>query len=106
MGTEQAEHVLELVVFGLCLLRDQRIAYLLGDLLGFSDAEGAEICDVSRAAFRQRRARETTTIDQAARELDIAVAVAEVYRTDPSFAAPTAVWAGLVHAIPTLLRDP
>jgi len=49
---------------------------------------------------------ETTTIDQAAEELDLAVAVAEVYRTDPSFAAPTAVWAGLVLAIPTPLRDP
>jgi RNA polymerase sigma factor (sigma-70 family) len=141
----------------LCLSRDQRIAYLLGDLLGFSDAEGAEICDVSRPAFRQRLARaravmrrlmgercglvradnpcrcdrlvrvsidgglldpddprwarhrgvtlpiETTTIDQAAKELDLAVAVSEVYRSDPTFAPPPAVWAGLARAIPTLL---
>ncbi len=130
----------------LFLSRDQRIAYLPGDLLGFSDTEGAAICDVSPAAFLQRLARargvmrrlmgdrcglvradnpcrcdrlvrasidrrllarddprwarhggvtlpiETTAIDQAAKELDLAVAVAEVYRTDPSFAAPTAVW--------------
>jgi RNA polymerase sigma factor (sigma-70 family) len=41
----------------LCLSRDQRVAYLLGDLLGFSDAEAAEICEVSRAAFRRRLAR-------------------------------------------------
>ena len=41
----------------LCLSRDPRIAYLLGDLLGFSDADGAEICGISRAAFRQRLAR-------------------------------------------------
>lgn len=141
----------------LCLSRDQRIAYLVGDLLGFSDREGAEICEITRAAFRQRLARaravmrglmgercglvradnpcrcdrlvrasidseimdpadprwarhavvtlpiETTTIQAAARELDLAVAVAEVYRTDPSFAAPPAVWAGLEAAIPTLL---
>jgi RNA polymerase sigma factor (sigma-70 family) len=144
----------------LCLSRDQRIAYLLGDLLGFSDTEGAEICGISRAAFRQRLARAravmrrlmgercglvradnpcrcdrlvrasidggmldpddprwarhrgvtlpiaTTTIDQAARELDLAVAVADVYRTDPSFSAPEAVWDGLARSIPTLLGEP
>jgi RNA polymerase sigma factor (sigma-70 family) len=143
----------------LCLSRDQRIAYLLGDLLGFSDAEGVEICGITRAAFRQRLARaravmrrlmgercglvradnpcrcdrlvrasidrgildpndprwarergvtlpiETTTIDRAARELDLAVAVAEVYRTDPTFAAPEAVWDRLARSIPTLLGD-
>jgi RNA polymerase sigma factor (sigma-70 family) len=144
----------------LCLSRDQRVAYLLGDLLGFSDTEAAEICEISRDAFRQRLARaravmrtlvgercglvradnpcrcdrlvrasielgllepsdprwarhngvtlpiETTTIDAAARELDLAVAAAEVYRTDPSFSAPAAVWHGLARAIPTLLGDP
>jgi RNA polymerase sigma factor (sigma-70 family) len=143
----------------LCLSRDQRVAYLLGDLLGFNDAEAAEICEISRAAFRQRLARaravmrtlmgercgllragnpcrcdrlvrasidcglldpsdprwarhrgvtlpiETTTIDAAARELDLAVAAAEVYRTDPAFSAPAAVWDGLARAIPTLLGD-
>jgi hypothetical protein len=143
----------------LCLSRAQRIVYLLGDLLGFSDTEGAAICEISRAAFRQRLARargvmrrlmrercglvradnpcrcdrlvqasidrglldpddprwarhagvtlpiETATIDTAARELDLAVAVAEVYRTDPAFAAPAAVWDGLARAIPTLLSD-
>ena len=129
----------------LCLSRDQRVAYLLGDLLGFSDADAAEICEITRAAFRQRLARarvvmrtlmaercglvragnpcrcdrlvhasidsglldpldprwarhggvtlpiETTTVDAAARELDLAVAAAEVFRTDPSFAAPATV---------------
>lgn len=143
----------------LCLSRDQRIAYLLGDLLGFRDAEGAEICGITRAAFRQRLARaraimrrlmgercglvradnpcrcdrlvgasidrgildpedpgwarrpgvtppiETATIDRAAQELDLAVAVAEVYRTDPTFAAPEAVWDSLARSIPTLLGD-
>ena len=41
----------------LCLSQDQRVAYLLGDLLGFSDAGAAEICEITRAAFRQRLAR-------------------------------------------------
>lgn len=143
----------------LCLSRDQRVAYLLGDLLGFSDADAAEICEISRAAFRQRLARaralmrtlmaercglvragnpcrcdrlvrasidgglldpsdprwarhggvtlpiDTTTVDAAARELDLAVAAAEVFRTDPPFAAPATVWDGLARAIPTLLGD-
>jgi len=144
----------------LCLSREQRVVYLLGDLLGFTDVQGAQICDITPAAFRQRLARsravmrelmarrcgliraqnpcrcdklvqasidcgildpadprwarhagvtlpiETSTLDGAARELDLAVAVAEVYRSDPPFAAPQAVWAGLAAAIPTLLQNP
>ena len=144
----------------LCLSREQRIVYLLGDLLAFTDTDGARICEISPAAFRQRLARaravmrqlmehrcglvrranpcrcdklvrasvdagildpadprwarhagvtlpiETTTLDTAARELDLAVAVAEVYRSDPRFTPPEAVWAGLADALPTLLALP
>src|SRR5215208_2108545 len=45
----------------LCLSREVRIAYILGDLMGMSDRDGAEICEVTPAAFRQRlsRARKT-----------------------------------------------
>jgi RNA polymerase sigma factor (sigma-70 family) len=45
----------------LCLPRPQRAAYLLADVLGLTDAEGAEILATSRDAFRQRvsRARKT-----------------------------------------------
>ena len=143
----------------LCLTREQRAVYLLGDLLKFTDAEGADITGISRAAFRQRlhRARAvmrqlmgercglvrsdnpcrcdrltrgsidcgllnpkdlrwvrhggvtlpiaTTTIEAAARELDLAVAVSEVYRTDPSFAPPPTVWSRLAAAMPTLLGN-
>jgi RNA polymerase sigma factor (sigma-70 family) len=48
----------------LCLPRQQRAAYLLADVLGLTDGEGAEILDCSRAAFRQRvsRARRTLRI--------------------------------------------
>lgn len=46
----------------LCLSREHRIAYLMGDLLGFTDVEAAEICDVTPAAFRQRLARSRATM--------------------------------------------
>lgn len=43
------------------LSRDVRIAYLLGDLLGMPDRDGADILGTSRATYRQRvsRARRT-----------------------------------------------
>ncbi len=45
----------------LCLSRPQRAAYLLADVVGLTDVEGAEILECSREAFRQRvsRARQT-----------------------------------------------
>lgn len=143
----------------LCLSREQRIAYLLGDLLGFTDREGAEACEVTPATFRQRlaRARRTmrdlmarrcglvgeanpcrcsalvdasiehglldpeapvyarhpgvdgpipsTALARAAAELDEAEAIAEVFRSDPAWAAPQAVWLRLRAALPTLVGD-
>lgn len=41
----------------LCLSRDQRVAYLMGDLLGFTDVVAAEITDVAPATHRQRLSR-------------------------------------------------
>lgn len=41
----------------LCLSRDQRIAYLMGDLLGFTDVIAAEITGVATATHRQRLSR-------------------------------------------------
>jgi RNA polymerase sigma factor (sigma-70 family) len=46
----------------LCLPRPQRAAYLLADVLGLTDGEGAEILDCSREAFRQRVSRARRTI--------------------------------------------
>jgi hypothetical protein len=46
------------------------------------------------------------TLDRAAAELDVATAAAAVYRTDPRFAAPQAVWEGLAAAMPELLSAP
>lgn len=44
----------------LCLDRQQRLAFLLGEILGLDDSASAELLDVSRDNFRQRlhRARE------------------------------------------------
>lgn len=46
----------------LCVPRDQRAAYLLADVIGVTDVEGAEILECSRAAFRQRVSRARRTI--------------------------------------------
>lgn len=144
----------------LCLSRGQRVAYLLGDLLGFTDTDAARICAITAAAFRQRLARAravmrqlmagrcglvrehnpcrcrrltaastahglldpadprwarhagvtlpitTDTLHRAAAELDLAAAAAEVYRADPGFAAPAAVWDNLAHSMSELLTQP
>ena len=41
----------------LCLERDQRLVYILGEIFGLSDALGAELLDTTRDNFRQRLAR-------------------------------------------------
>jgi RNA polymerase sigma factor (sigma-70 family) len=44
----------------LCLDREQRMAYVLGDVLGLPSDEAADLCQINPAAFRKRlqRARE------------------------------------------------
>lgn len=46
---------------------------------------------------------ETGTIEQAAEQLDLVLAMSEVYRSDPSFAAPRDVWERVRAACPDLL---
>jgi RNA polymerase sigma factor (sigma-70 family) len=140
----------------LCLSREQRVAYLLGDVIGFSDIEGGVACDITPAAFRQRLSRsrktmrelmenrcglireanpcrcshvveasvrvgitdpnnriyaygniskeiETGVLQRAASELDVAVAISQVFRSDPKWVAPPQVWAQLQAALPTLI---
>ena len=41
----------------LCLDREQRLAYVLGDVLGLSGDDAAYVCGVSPVAFRQRASR-------------------------------------------------
>jgi len=41
----------------LCLDREQRLTYILGEILGVSDTVGAEFLEISRDNFRQRLAR-------------------------------------------------
>lgn len=46
----------------LCVPRDQRAAYLLADVIGLTDVEGAEVLECGREAFRQRVSRARRTI--------------------------------------------
>lgn len=46
----------------LCIPRPQRAAYLLADVIGVTDIEGAEILECSREAFRQRVSRARRTL--------------------------------------------
>jgi len=41
----------------LCLEREQRLVYVLGDIFGITDVVGAELLDTTRDNFRQRLAR-------------------------------------------------
>jgi len=41
----------------LCLDREQRLIYILGDIFGVSDRVGAELLDISRDSFRQKLSR-------------------------------------------------
>jgi len=48
----------------LCLSRLRRAAYLLADVLGLTDTDGAEIPDYTRQVFRQRVSRARRTLRQ------------------------------------------
>jgi RNA polymerase sigma factor (sigma-70 family) len=41
----------------LCLSREQRLAYILGEILGVTDAVGAELLETTRDNFRQKLSR-------------------------------------------------
>jgi RNA polymerase sigma factor (sigma-70 family) len=41
----------------LCLDREQRVIYILGEIFGVTDAVGAELLEISRENFRQKLAR-------------------------------------------------
>jgi RNA polymerase sigma factor (sigma-70 family) len=41
----------------LCLDREQRLAYVLGEVLGFSGDDAAQVCGIAPAAFRKRLQR-------------------------------------------------
>lgn len=61
---EMCEEVRVACTYGmlLCLSRPLRAAYLLADVLGITDTDGAEILEISPAAYRQRVARSRQTI--------------------------------------------
>jgi RNA polymerase sigma factor (sigma-70 family) len=139
----------------LCLPRPQRAAYVLADVLGVTDADGAEILDCTREAFRQRvsrarrslrrvidnrcglvdpanpcrcgrqiasseaagildrnspnlarHAREESRvwIEPLAKQLDMIVAIGDLYRFD-RFAAPATLWDDLQARFPELMAS-
>src|SRR4029453_19319786 len=47
----------------LCLDREQRLVYILGEIFGVTDVVGAELLDVGRDAFRQKLARARRDLD-------------------------------------------
>jgi RNA polymerase sigma factor (sigma-70 family) len=48
----------------LCLDREHRVAYVLGEVLGFSSDEAADVCGIAPAAFRKRLQRARERIQQ------------------------------------------
>lgn len=103
------------------LSREERIALLLVEVLGATDAVGAEICEVTRDAFRhraaakarlapdtpQRRARLPVVDDaRVARAQDQLRALGEigsVFVADPPIAPPQTLWEQLAARLPDVL---
>jgi RNA polymerase sigma factor (sigma-70 family) len=48
----------------LCLTREQRLTYILGEIFGVSDLVGAELLEISRANFRQKLSRARRDLHQ------------------------------------------
>jgi len=48
----------------LCLSREQRIVYILGEIFGVTDAIGAELLEISRDNFRQKLSRARRDLHQ------------------------------------------
>jgi uncharacterized protein (TIGR02246 family) len=48
----------------LCLTREQRLAYILGEIFGVTDTIGAELLEISRDNFRQKVARARRDLHQ------------------------------------------
>jgi RNA polymerase sigma factor (sigma-70 family) len=101
-----------------------RRAYLLGEALGVTDAVGAEVCGISRVAFRQRVSRARREVEGAIRqaldaagsapaagavnatvpvELDRLLRLGELHRTSARSADARAVLRAARLAAPSLL---
>jgi RNA polymerase sigma factor (sigma-70 family) len=67
---------------------------------GILDRENLQFAEHPRS---DAKPIEIDTIERAAEQLDLALAMSEVYRSDPSFAAPRDVWERVRAACPDLL---
>ena len=71
---------------------------------GQGDKEALEgICRQTAPSAYRRRPDPAGTLERAARQLDLAEAIAELYRSDPGFLAPEGVWEALRKAAPDLI---
>jgi DNA-directed RNA polymerase specialized sigma24 family protein len=82
----------------LCLSREDRVAYVLTDLLGFTVAEGANICAVDDETFQDHLILARSTMRQR-RGVSSGPAVADTDGSD----APDSVWSRLVATMPSHL---
>lgn len=75
------------------------------EMVRFTVRPGAEEALVEERPQPRRDGRPilADTTMEAARQLDLAEAIAEVYKTDPEFVAPRRVYEGLRRAAPDLL---
>jgi DNA-directed RNA polymerase specialized sigma24 family protein len=123
---EQDAHLACAFVVAQQLSGGLRRAYLLGEALGVTDAVGAEVCKISRVAFRQRVSRARREVERAIRdaldgtgsaltpgdvdatapvELDRLVRLGELHRTSRRNADACAVLRAARLAAPGLLAD-
>jgi DNA-directed RNA polymerase specialized sigma24 family protein len=80
------------------LPREQRIAYILTDLLGFAIPDAAEICATDPATYRARLVSARTARTMSRRE-----SPADAIEAGSELAAPNSVWSRLVATMPTHL---
>jgi RNA polymerase sigma factor (sigma-70 family) len=102
----RARRTMRVIIAGRCGLVDAANPCRCGRQIESSLAAGILDRDTFTFAEHPRTDTgpiETGTIERAAEQLDLALAMGEVYRSDPSFAAPHEVWERVQAACPDLL---
>ena len=102
----RARHTMRHIIANRCGLIDASNPCRCGRQIESSFAAG--ILDPDNLAFADHPRNdsgpiEIDTIERAAEQLDLALAMSEVYRSDPDFAAPGEVWERVKAACPDLL---
>ena len=106
LAERNSVYVYDLLGFGGGLVREENPCRCGGQIATSERLGVLERGNLKRATHPRRDRRPILadmTIEEAARQLDLAEAIAEVYKTDPEFAAPRRVYEGLRRAAPDLL---